>query len=75
VPRIEQLPGAALDRLQQVWQASLHYLRNTSDEERERIADHDGERWSLRKALRRSALHLRIQLASAGGFATGRLQK
>jgi predicted RNase H-like HicB family nuclease len=65
VPRIEQLPGTALDRLRQVWQASLYRLRQTSDEERQRILEHDGERWSLRKVLRRSVLHARMQLASA----------
>lgn len=69
VPRIEQLPGTALDKLRQVWQASLHRLRQTSDEERQRILDHDGERWSLRKVLRRSVLHARMQLASASDFA------
>jgi predicted RNase H-like HicB family nuclease len=65
VPRIEQLPGTTLDKLWQVWQASLHRLRQTSDEERQRILERDGERWSLRKVLRRSVLHARMQLASA----------
>lgn len=65
VPRVEQLPGAALDKLRQVWQASIHRLRSTSDEERERILEHDGERWPLRKVLRRSVLHTRMQLARA----------
>lgn len=69
VPRIEQLPGTALDKLRQVWRASIQRLRTTSDEERQRILEHDGERWSLRKVLRRSVLHARIQLASAGHFA------
>jgi predicted RNase H-like HicB family nuclease len=69
MPRIEQLPGTALDRLRQVWRASIQRLRNTSDEERQRILEQDGERWSLRKVLRRSVLHARIQLASAGHIA------
>ncbi|HLZ22304.1 MAG TPA: hypothetical protein VKQ30_09295 [Ktedonobacterales bacterium] len=68
VPRIEQLPGTALDRLRQVWQASIHRLRGTSDEERERILEHDGERWSVRKVLRRSVLHARTQLMHASHF-------
>lgn len=59
VPLIAQFPGAELDHLRQVWQASLSRLRATSDDERQRLIEHDGERWSLRKLLRRSILHLR----------------
>jgi len=53
---LSQLPGSSLDRLHYVWQASLRRLRNASDEERVRLLDHDGERWSLRKVLWRSVL-------------------
>ena len=63
VPLVEQLPGTALDRLRQVWRASVHRLRGASDEDRERILEHDGERWSLRKVLRRSVLHARMMLS------------
>ncbi len=59
VPLISQFPGTELDHLRQVWQASLSRLRAASDDERQRHLDHDGERWSLRKLLRRSILHLR----------------
>lgn len=51
VPPLAQLPGTPLDKLRQVWRASLHRLRTATDDERERILDHDGERWSLRKVL------------------------
>lgn len=67
VPHVGQLPGTPLDKLRQVWQASLHRLRHTSDDERERILDADGERWSLRKVLRRSVLSVRMRHAMLGG--------
>ena len=69
VPRLDQLPGTSLDKLRQIWQAGLHRLRHTSDEERECLLTHDGEQWSLRKVLRRSILHVRMQFASARGIA------
>jgi predicted RNase H-like HicB family nuclease len=56
VPLVDQLPGTPLDRLRQVWQASLARLRAATDVERTRIREHDGERWSLRKVLDRSIL-------------------
>ncbi|HEV2460250.1 MAG TPA: type II toxin-antitoxin system HicB family antitoxin [Ktedonobacterales bacterium] len=59
VPEVEQLPGTTHDRLRQVWQVSLARMRGTGDDERERIVDQDGERWSLRKLLQRSILHVR----------------
>lgn len=61
VPQLAQLPGTSLDKLRQVWQASLHRLRNTQDDERERILEHDGERWSLRAVLRCSVLLVRMR--------------
>lgn len=61
VPQLAQLPGTSLDKLRQVWQASLHRLRATSDDERERILEQSGERWSLRKVLHCSILLVRIQ--------------
>ena len=60
VPAVERLTGGPRDRLRQVWQASLARMRDTSDDERERIVDQDGERWSLRKLLQRSILHVRM---------------
>lgn len=61
VPQLAQLPGTSRDKLRQVWQASLHRLRSTTDDERERILEHDGERWSLRKVLHASILLVRMQ--------------
>jgi predicted RNase H-like HicB family nuclease len=61
VPAITHLPGTPADHLRQVWQASLARLRGATDEERARVWEHEGERWSLRKVLRRSVL-----LARAG---------
>ncbi|MGH2516450.1 MAG: hypothetical protein ACRDHP_12415 [Ktedonobacterales bacterium] len=65
VPRVEQLPGVPLDTLRQVWQASVHRLRETSEEERGRVVEHDGERWSLRKVLRRSIQLARMRAEAA----------
>jgi predicted RNase H-like HicB family nuclease len=59
---MERLTGSPRDRLRQVWQASLARLRGTSDDERERIVDQDGERWSLRKLLQSSILHVRMHM-------------
>ncbi|WIG59598.1 MAG: hypothetical protein OJF49_002345 [Ktedonobacterales bacterium] len=59
VTPIGQLPGTLQQRFQQVRQASIARFRATTPEERERIVEHDGERWTLRKALRRSILHVR----------------
>ena len=56
VPLITQLPGTPVDHLRQIWQASLARLRAATDEERARVWEHEGERWSLRKLLRRSVL-------------------
>lgn len=61
VPQVAQLPGTLLDKLRQVWQASLHRLRNTSDDERERILEHEGERWSLRQVLHCSIVLVRMR--------------
>ena len=56
----ERFPGAPRERLRQVWQASVSRMRGTSDDERERRVDLEGERWSLRKLLQRSILHVRM---------------
>lgn len=60
VPQLAQLPGATLDKVRQVWKASLHRLRNTTDDERERILEQNGERWSLRMVLQGSILLVRM---------------
>jgi predicted RNase H-like HicB family nuclease len=56
---IEQLDGEPLVRLRQVWQAALHRLRTSTEDERQRILEHDGECWSLRQVLYRSILLVR----------------
>lgn len=56
VPPIAQFPGTPADHLRQVWRASLARLRAATDEERARVWEHEGERWSLRKLLRRGVL-------------------
>lgn len=61
VPSIAQLPGTPADHLRQVWQASHARLRAATDEERARVWEHEGERWSLRKVLRRGVLLAREQ--------------
>lgn len=65
VPAVTQLPGTPPDHLRQVWQASLARLRGATDEERARVWDHEGERWSLRKVLRRGVLLARMRAISA----------
>lgn len=67
VPPVTQLPGAPADHLRQVWQASLARLRAATDEERERVWEHEGERWSLRKVLRRGVLLAREQAEALRG--------
>jgi predicted RNase H-like HicB family nuclease len=61
VPAVTQLPGTPADHLRQVSQASLARLRGATDEERARVWEHEGERWSLRKLLRRGVLLAREQ--------------
>ena len=63
LPWVAQLPGTELDHLRQVWRASLSRLRAASDDERQRLIEHDGERWTLHKLLRRGILHLRDHTA------------
>lgn len=67
VPPVTQLPGTPADHLRQVWQASLARLRAATEEERERVWEHEGERWSLRKVLRRSVLLARERTEALRG--------
>jgi predicted RNase H-like HicB family nuclease len=64
VPDFEQLPGTLQQRFQQVRKASIARFRIATPEECERITEHEGERWTLRKVLRRSILHVREHLAT-----------
>lgn len=61
-PAAIQLPrDAPLTLLGQVREVALRRLVTTSDEERARVWDWQGERWSLRKVLRCSVLSARLQ--------------
>lgn len=59
VADVGALPGGPLDQLHQVARACIARLRNASEDERTRTLVHEGERWSLRKVLRRSVLLVR----------------
>jgi predicted RNase H-like HicB family nuclease len=60
---ISQLPGATVERLDRVHVACVDRLRAATDEQRTRVIEHHGERWSMRKVLRRSVWHVRDQTA------------
>ena len=62
VPSVGQLPGGPGDHLRQIWKATVARLRGVSDEDRERVIEHEGEQWSLRKVLRCSILSAREAL-------------
>jgi predicted RNase H-like HicB family nuclease/uncharacterized damage-inducible protein DinB len=75
---VADLPGPTVDRLQRVRQAAVMRVQTYPKELRGAIFTHQGERWSLRKALRRAVWHERDHLnqidemlaayrASAGG--------
>ena len=55
------LPDAPpLEQLREVREVSLRRLRNTSDQDRQRVIKAQGERWSLRKILRCGILSARM---------------
>ncbi len=58
---LEALPGGSRERLRTVAQASVARLRAAKEDESARILEHEGERWSLRKVLRRSIVLIRMQ--------------
>jgi predicted RNase H-like HicB family nuclease len=60
---VSQLPGATIERLDRVHAACVDRLRAASDDQRTRLLEHQGERWSLRNVLRRSVWHVRDQTA------------
>ena len=60
---IAQLGGETVERLDRVHNACVARLRGASDEQRARVLDHAGERWSMRKVLRRSVQHAREHTA------------
>lgn len=57
---LEALPGGPRERLRTIAQASVARLRAATEDERARILEHEGERWSLRKVLRRSIVLVRM---------------
>ncbi len=63
-PRIivADLPGPTLDRLQRVRQASIMRIKTYPKELRGTMFTHRGERWTLRKVLRRAVWHERDHL-------------
>jgi predicted RNase H-like HicB family nuclease len=60
---IGQLPGAPIERLERVYAACADRLRATTDQQRVQVLQHQGERWSLRKVLRRGVWHVRDHTA------------
>lgn len=62
VASVRQLPGGPAEHLSQTWKASVARLKAVSEEDRERVLEHEGERWSLRKVLRLSILGVRAAL-------------
>lgn len=57
---LEALLGGPIERLGMIAHAAVARLRNTTQDERQRTLVHEGERWSLRKVLRRSVLLVRM---------------
>lgn len=63
----EELTRAPAEQLRQIARASVARLRRVSDEERQRVYERDGERWSLRKVLRCGVLNARGALTALEG--------
>jgi hypothetical protein len=59
VPLITKLPGTHIDRLDQMHERNMLYLRDSTPELRSLMREHNGERWSMRKIIRRSILNER----------------
>ncbi len=59
---VSALPGPTLDRLQRVRQAALLRVKNYPKELRGKVFTHEGEQWSLRKALRLAVWNERDQM-------------
>lgn len=57
------LPASALDWLEGAVQASIARLRATDDEERARVVEREGTRWSARRVMRQAILNARMQQA------------
>jgi predicted RNase H-like HicB family nuclease len=59
VPLITELPGPPLERLNRIHERSMIRLSKSTPEQRELVREINGERWSLRKIVRRSILNER----------------
>src|SRR5579883_384691 len=59
---VANIPGSTLDRLQRVRQAAIMRIKSYPKEFRGKVLTHQGEQWSLRKALRRTVWHERDHL-------------
>jgi predicted RNase H-like HicB family nuclease len=59
---VSALPGPTVDRLQRVRQAALLRVKNYPKDLRGKVFTHDGEQWSLRKALRLAVWNERAQM-------------
>ncbi len=58
-PGLDSLPGPAFERLYSIHEECLLLTHNSSPEIREKIIDVNGERWSLRKIIRRELAAIR----------------
>lgn len=56
---VSALPGSTLEQLQRVRQAAVMRVKSYPKEWRGKVFTHQGEQWSLRKALRRAIWHER----------------
>jgi predicted RNase H-like HicB family nuclease len=59
VPVVTELPGSAFERYDKIHERAMLRYSSTTPEQRAAITEHTGERWSLRKMLRRSIVHER----------------
>jgi hypothetical protein len=61
VPVVTELPGASVPRYDKIHEQAMVRYSGTTPEQRALIRDHTGERWSLRKQMRRSIEHERTR--------------
>jgi len=61
VPVVTELPGDSVARYDKIHEQAMLRYSGTTPEQRTRIRDHTGERWSLRKMMRRSIEHERTR--------------
>ena len=59
VPIVTELPGSSVPRYDKIHEQALLRYSQTTPEQRAVVREHTGERWSLRKMMRRSIEHER----------------